>query len=115
MPSFDVFEHFPRHMQLSRSWAWSGAHYERTANAWLANIDRQRDEIVDVFAEHYGRSEAKLWVQRWRIFMMACAELWGYANGAEWLVGHYLLEPTPLASRESLADLIPAASGRALG
>ncbi len=96
MPSFDIFEHFPREMRVARNWAWNGDHYQRTANAWLENIDRNRREILEIFAATYGRSAAKIWLGRWRIFMMACAELWGYQGGEEWLVGHYLLEPAPV-------------------
>jgi len=38
--------------------------------------------------EAYG-DNARLWFQRWRMFWMACAELFGYADGQEWLVTHY--------------------------
>ena len=93
MPSVDVFSHFPRDMRVSRQWTWSGRHYEKTANAWLANMDRRKREILRTLAETYGSEEAARVFQRWRIFFMACAELWGYADGTEWLVGHYLLEP----------------------
>lgn len=92
MPSRDVFDHFSRDMRLSRSWAWSGRHYERTANAWLENMDRRRGEVLPVLAACYGAHEAERWFGRWRIFFMACAELWGFAAGQEWPVGHYLLE-----------------------
>ncbi len=93
MPDFDIFERFPRDMRLSRSWRWNGRHYQRTANAWLENIDRSRSEILELFSRFYPGSDPKVRLQRWRIFMMACAELWGFADGEEWLVGHYLLEP----------------------
>lgn len=101
MPSRDVFEHFSAHMGLSEQWAWSGRHYEKTANAWLENMDRHRGEILPVLAACYGARDAERWFGRWRIFFMACAELWGYAAGQEWLVGHYLLEPKPTAVEPS--------------
>ena len=100
MPSFYIFERFQREIRLARSWKWSGVHYQRTANAWLANIDRGRERILEVFAERYGASHATVLLQRWRIFMMACAELWGFAGGEEWIVGHYLLEPAAPRPRD---------------
>jgi cyclopropane-fatty-acyl-phospholipid synthase len=92
MPNFGVFDYFQRDMKVARSWRWDGTNYEKTANAWLRNMDANRRELMHLFAAVYGE-QAALWFQRWRIFFMACAELWGYGNGAEWLVGHYLLEP----------------------
>ena len=88
MPSADTLLWFQEHLKIEQQWRLSGMHYEKTANAWLANQDMNRDEIRDVLAQTYGES-SKLWEQRWRMFWMACAELFGYANGDEWIVGHY--------------------------
>jgi cyclopropane-fatty-acyl-phospholipid synthase len=89
MPAADTFLHFQQHMQVEQQWRLAGTHYEKTANAWLANQDRREDDVLEVLAAAYGKQAAPLWQQRWRIFWMACAELFGYANGDEWLVGHY--------------------------
>jgi len=67
----------------------NGRHYEQTANAWLRNLDDHRDALMEVFAITYGRDEAARWLQRWRMFFMAVAELFGYRDGEEWLVAHY--------------------------
>jgi cyclopropane-fatty-acyl-phospholipid synthase len=67
----------------------SGRHYEKTAEAWLQKMDANRNMVLSLFEEVYG-PKAPLWVQRWRIFFMACAELWGFRQGREWLVSHYL-------------------------
>ena len=69
-----------------------GRHYQRTAEDWLANMDRHRAEILPLFASTYGEREARKWWVYWRVFFMSCAELWGYRDGTEWIVSHYLFE-----------------------
>lgn len=90
MPSVDTLLHFQDALQIDKYWLVSGTHYQRTAEAWLANTDKHADEITTLFDSVYGAGEGKLWLQRWRMFFMACAELFGYRGGNEWLVGHYL-------------------------
>ena len=89
MPSADTLLWFQRELIIEDQWRVSGTHYARTAEAWLANQDAQRAQVMDVLSAAYG-SQAPLWHQRWRMFWMACAELFGYRAGNEWLVGHYL-------------------------
>jgi cyclopropane-fatty-acyl-phospholipid synthase len=93
MPSAALPFHFQRHLRIERQWAWSGVHYEKTANAWLANLDARRNEVLPILEATYGPAQAALWLQRWRMFFMACAELWGYHEGREWFVSHYLFSP----------------------
>ena len=76
---------------IDRHWRLNGRHYQKTAQAWLENLDAKKKTILPVLAQTYGDSDAELWFQRWRIFFMACAELWGYRNGQEWLISHYRL------------------------
>jgi len=104
MPSVDMFSYFERDMGVSRQWTWSGRHYQLTAEAWLRNMDERKPEILRTLRESYGAAESERVFQRWRIFFMACAELWGYAGGAEWMVGHYLLEPAAAAAAPVKAD-----------
>ena len=91
MPSFDIFSHFQNHLRVEESWKVNGTHYSRTSRHWLDNLDRNRDAVRSLFVSHYGAQEAEKWVQRWRIFFMACEELFGYHHGTEWIVGHYRL------------------------
>jgi cyclopropane fatty-acyl-phospholipid synthase-like methyltransferase len=56
------------------------------------NIDAQRAAVLPVLAATYGEANASQWLMRWRIFFMACAELFGYENGQQWWVSHYLFE-----------------------
>jgi cyclopropane-fatty-acyl-phospholipid synthase len=89
MPASDTLLCFQRDLLLERRWHVDGTHYQRTANQWLANQDARRSEVMSVLAGAYGTKAASLWFQRWRMFWMSCAELFGYANGQEWLVAHY--------------------------
>jgi cyclopropane-fatty-acyl-phospholipid synthase len=92
MPSDDLALRFQDDLRLVCRWRWDGTHYEKTANAWLANVDARRAELLPVLESVYGAGEAGIWLQRWRMFFMACAELFGYARGQEWWVSHYLFE-----------------------
>jgi cyclopropane-fatty-acyl-phospholipid synthase len=91
MPSDDLLYHFQEHLGVEAHWQVNGTHYQKTAEAWLANLDAQKQDILPILKEAYGEKHAARWFQRWRIFFMACAELWGYRNGTEWLVSHYRL------------------------
>ncbi|MEO5701927.1 MAG: class I SAM-dependent methyltransferase [Casimicrobiaceae bacterium] len=93
MPSDDLALHFQDHLRLCDHWRWSGREYERTANAWLANMDDARAALWPILEATYGAEAATQWWMRWRVFFMSCAELFGYAGGEEWGVSHYLFEP----------------------
>ena len=69
-----------------------GHHFIETAEAWLENLDARREAALPVLAAAYGADEAQRWLQRWRLFFMACAELFAFNNGQEWWVSHYLFE-----------------------
>jgi len=92
MPSDQLPLRFQERLRLLERWRWNGRPYERTLNAWLARMDQRRSRILPILAETYGSSNAEVWFQRWRVFFMACAELFGYDKGRQWWVGHYLME-----------------------
>ena len=92
MPSESLPLRFQSHLENIALWRWSGTHYQRTANAWLANLDRRRETVMPALAEVCGAEAAPLWWMRWRIFFMACAELLGYRRGQQWWVAHSLFK-----------------------
>ena len=92
MPSESLMGSFPHLFTVEQQWRWSGEHYERTANHWLANFDARSDDVLDLFEQVYG-ADAKVWHRRWRLFFLATAGLFGHAGGTEWGVSHYLLRP----------------------
>jgi cyclopropane-fatty-acyl-phospholipid synthase len=91
MPSESLIHSFSTHLQVEDQWQVLGTHYQRTAEAWLQNMDRRTDAIIPILARTYGAGESEKWRAYWRIFFMACAELWGYRGGKEWTVSHYRL------------------------
>ena len=79
-----------RDFELVERWQVDGTHYEKTSNAWLENMERREDEIRPILRETYGADHEQRWWVRWRLFFMACAELFGFDQGREWIVAHYL-------------------------
>lgn len=94
MPSADLLATFGEHLEVEETTRFDGRHYQRTSEAWLANLDQHRAEALALCRQVYGAGEAERWLRRWRLFHLACAELFGARNGTEWFVQHYKLRPT---------------------
>lgn len=92
MPGQTLIRQFSDIFAVSDEWRWSGTHYCRTANDWLRNFDARRAEIDPILHNVYGE-EAALWRRRWRLFFLATAGLFGFDDGKQWGVSHYLLRP----------------------
>ena len=95
MPADRLLLYFNADLRVEEHWRINGRHYQRTCEDWLANLDRQQAQIAPLLTACYG-AEAGRWQQRWRVFFMACAELFGYRGGNEWFVSHYRLRKTNL-------------------
>ena len=92
MPSNDLLFYFNEHLIKEYFWIANGIHYSKTSEAWLKNMDENKNEIISIFEKPYGKENAMKWFVYWRIFFMSCAELWGFNNGNEWMVCHYLFK-----------------------
>jgi len=93
MPSYDLLAHFNSNLAIEQKWRINGLHYARTCEDWLQRLDTHRPQLLGLFQQQRGRREGRLALQRWRMFFMACAELFRYNEGDEWFVAHYLLQP----------------------
>jgi cyclopropane-fatty-acyl-phospholipid synthase len=89
MPSFGLLPRVAGALALEESWWMDGRHYARTLEDWLLNLDERRADVRRIFAETHGPSGARVQIQRWRMFLMACAELFAYQGGKAWGVAHY--------------------------
>jgi cyclopropane-fatty-acyl-phospholipid synthase len=101
MPSHGLLTHFQDDLSLVSDWKVNGTHYQKTAEAWLSNMDRHEREVMDIFRATYGEAQALKWWSYWRVFFMSCAELWGYRGGEEWIVSHYLFSKPGTAAYSS--------------
>ena len=91
MPSHGLIGQFPDLFEVEAEWRWSGDHYRRTANDWLANFNRNAAAVGAVLNDVYG-ADAELWRRRWRLFFLATAGLFGDQGGDVWGVSHYRLK-----------------------
>lgn len=94
MPSDDLLLYFSKRFAIEGHWRVNGQNYEKTSNGWLAYLDKswRSGELKPILAEAYGAGKEREWYVNWRLFFLACAELWGYDKGEEWIVSLYLFE-----------------------
>jgi cyclopropane-fatty-acyl-phospholipid synthase len=90
MPSVDLPLRFPNNLNVEKTWRWNGLHYAKTCRAWLENMDAREDEVRPIIESTYGTDNMERWFMRWRMFFMACEELFRYEGGNEWFISHYL-------------------------
>jgi len=89
MPAEHLFSYFQDDVQLEEQWRVSGLHYAQTCEAWLQNLDRNAPQLLETLEHSTSDTRPEIQLRRWRMFFMACAELFRYHNGNEWFVGHY--------------------------
>ena len=92
MPNHNLFKDLKSDLEYQKSWILSGEHYERTSNAWLDKMDQNKSKILSLFERSNSSSVAKRKFHFWRLFYIACAEIFGYDNGNEWVVSHHLFK-----------------------
>ncbi len=94
MPAFDLPSSFPEHLSVIQKWRVNGKNYAKTAKSWLERIDENRSAAMGALSFGHNPATLSTQIQRWRLFLMACEELFAYREGNEWFVGHYLCEKT---------------------
>lgn len=90
MPSDDLLLHFQRDVRLLNRWRLDGTHYQKTCEAWLKRLDVNRERALASLAGACADAPPLRLLTEFRLFFMTCAEAFGYAQGREWGISHYL-------------------------
>lgn len=89
MPSADLLPAAVTSLRLDEQWEVNGTHYARTLAAWLTRLDTHRGDIIARFRRDLPARAARAQWRRWRVFTIACEELFAYDDGQRWFVAHY--------------------------
>ena len=91
MPSHDLFLYFAGRLRVEGHWWVNGRHYAKTLRAWLARMDAAKPALWPLFERVYAAAGARRWWNYWRVFYLACEELFALGGGDEYGVTHILL------------------------
>jgi cyclopropane-fatty-acyl-phospholipid synthase len=92
MPADSLPLHLQQDLSILDHWRVSGLHYARTCDSWLTLLDASQEAVTEILANSHWKNEAQVQFNRWRLFLLACSELFAYGGGNEWIVSHYLME-----------------------
>ncbi|XP_054798618.1 (S)-coclaurine N-methyltransferase-like isoform X2 [Prosopis cineraria] len=92
MPSANLLLYFQDDVTIVNHWLVNGKHYAKTSEEWLKRMDQNLTSIKPIMESTYGKDSAVKWTVYWRTFFIAVAELFGYNNGEEWMVAHFLFK-----------------------
>ncbi|KAL3500814.1 hypothetical protein ACH5RR_039907 [Cinchona calisaya] len=92
MPSANLLLYFQDDVSVINQWLVNGKHYAQTSEEWLKRMDQNSTSINPIMQSTYGKDSAIKWTVYWRTFFIAVAELFGYNNGEEWMVVHFLFK-----------------------
>ncbi|KAJ4830155.1 hypothetical protein Tsubulata_042905 [Turnera subulata] len=90
MPSANLLLYFQDDVSIVNHWLVNGKHYSKTSEEWLKRMDKNLASIKPIMESTYGKDQSLKWTVYWRTFFIAVAELFGYNNGDEWMVAHFL-------------------------
>jgi cyclopropane-fatty-acyl-phospholipid synthase len=90
MPSDDLLLHFQRDLCIIDRWYMDGTHYQKTCEAWLQRLDANREPALVALAGALADTDPLQLLTEFRLFFMTCAEAFGYNQGKEWGISHYL-------------------------
>eukprot|EP00803_Ostreobium_quekettii_P005736 evm.model.scf_1721.1 EVM.evm.TU.scf_1721.1 scf_1721:1789-7648(+) len=95
MPSLDLMLYFQDDLKVRGLHYINGMSYSHTLEAWLKRMDSQGRPIKEILKSTYGDREAEKWRVYWRLFYIACSELFRYSGGEEWGIAHIVFEKPP--------------------
>lgn len=108
MPSAGLLNEYDEHLYVERQWNVNGTHYSQTCEAWLQNLDSVYNELLKLFTKDTDQATARLRLQRWRMFFLACSELFRFDNGNQWYVAHYVMGHNHQEGLQFLTERHPA-------
>ncbi|KAL6523974.1 hypothetical protein OROMI_031069 [Orobanche minor] len=92
MPSANILLYFQDDVSVVNHWLVNGKHYAQTSEEWLKRMDQNSSSVKPIIESTYGKESTVKWIAYWRTFFIAVAELFGYNDGEEWMVAHFLFK-----------------------
>ena len=91
MPNLDILKMIDHSYKIEELRRVSGMNYHKTLELWYENLKLNKNKIMKTDFKD-DKLSSKIHYNRWKVFILACSELFKLHNGEEYLVAHALLK-----------------------
>ena len=77
-------------LNLVEMWEESGLHYHKSLEAWLNNLDYSKKQLIEILDIPDQSTSPKTAINKFRIFLLFCSELFSHNQGMSWKILNYL-------------------------
>ena len=92
MPYKGLYGDLYTNLTLRHVWDIPGTNYHKSLESWLQRLDMNNSEILNTLRFESPSIDANTYLNRYKLFLIFCSELFRFNEGQDWHLMHYLFQ-----------------------